>query len=112
MEVKDTRTHDNICAFLCVSFFSIDRLAEMAAYYAQCGADVVAPSDMMDGRIGAIKSALKSVGLEGKVPVMSYAAKFASCFYGPFRDAAGNLMDIIRFSMVVIMLRLFNSMLS
>jgi len=43
---------------------------------------------MMDGRVGAIKAALRKEGLEGKVSVMSYSAKFASCFYGPFRDAA------------------------
>jgi len=49
---------------------------------------VVAPSDMMDGRIGAIKKMLLENGLSNHVAVMSYAAKFASCFYGPFRDAA------------------------
>ncbi|NXK94878.1 HEM2 dehydratase, partial [Formicarius rufipectus] len=52
------------------------------------GCHVVAPSDMMDGRIGAIKQALISNDLGNKVSVMSYSAKFASCFYGPFRDAA------------------------
>jgi len=67
---------------------SIQRLADVAVAYAQAGAHVVAPSDMMDGRVGAIKSKLKEVGLDGKVAVMSYSAKFASCFYGPFRDAA------------------------
>lgn len=69
---------------------SIKRIAEMACFLAQCGAHVVAPSDMMDGRIGAIKLALKQAGLDGQVSVMSYAAKFASVFYGPFRDAAGS----------------------
>jgi delta-aminolevulinic acid dehydratase/porphobilinogen synthase len=49
------------------------------------GAHVVAPSDMMDGRIGAIKKMLHSKGFGNRVAVMSYAAKFASCFYGPFR---------------------------
>ncbi len=66
---------------------SIARLAEVATAYAEAGAHIVAPSDMMDGRVGAIKHALAVHGL-GHVEVMSYAAKFASCFYGPFRDAA------------------------
>ncbi|XP_033643525.1 uncharacterized protein LOC117303441 isoform X1 [Asterias rubens] len=67
---------------------SILRLAEVAVAYAKAGCQVVAPSDMMDGRIGAIKTALVNNGLEGKVSVMSYSAKFASSFYGPFRSAA------------------------
>lgn len=72
---------------------SIDRLAEIAAFYASCGAHVVAPSDMMDGRIGAIKAALRSVNLDHRCSVLSYSAKFASCFYGPFRDACGSGMS-------------------
>ena len=52
------------------------------------GCDVIAPSDMMDGRVGAIKAKLREAGLENKVSVLSYAVKFASSFYGPFRDAA------------------------
>lgn len=67
---------------------SINRLAEQALSYARAGAQVVAPSDMMDGRIGAIKAALREAGLLSKVSVLSYAAKFSSSFYGPFRDAA------------------------
>eukprot|EP00457_Paulinella_chromatophora_P010026 gb/GEZN01010112.1/.p1 GENE.gb/GEZN01010112.1/~~gb/GEZN01010112.1/.p1 ORF type:complete len:377 (-),score=14.75 gb/GEZN01010112.1/:59-1189(-) len=67
---------------------SIERLAQIALSYAQYGAHMVAPSDMMDGRIGAIKHLLRGAGLESQVPVMSYTAKFASVFYGPFRDAA------------------------
>eukprot|EP01118_Nematostelium_gracile_P016096 TRINITY_DN6589_c0_g1_i1.p1 TRINITY_DN6589_c0_g1~~TRINITY_DN6589_c0_g1_i1.p1 ORF type:complete len:331 (+),score=101.71 TRINITY_DN6589_c0_g1_i1:76-1068(+) len=67
---------------------SIYRLAEVATHYAKAGAQMVAPSDMMDGRIAAIKKMLKENGLSNRVAVMSYAAKFASCFYGPFRDAA------------------------
>eukprot|EP00160_Parvularia_atlantis_P002334 Unigene11920_Nuclearia_a/m.36294 Unigene11920_Nuclearia_a/g.36294 ORF Unigene11920_Nuclearia_a/g.36294 Unigene11920_Nuclearia_a/m.36294 type:complete len:343 (-) Unigene11920_Nuclearia_a:30-1058(-) len=67
---------------------SIDRLAEVALNYARAGAHIVAPSDMMDGRVHAIKRQLIAHGLAGKVAVMSYSAKFASCFYGPFRDAA------------------------
>lgn len=65
----------------------IHRIAEIASAYARAGAHMAAPSDMTDGRVGAIKSALAETGFES-VPVMSYAAKFASCFYGPFRDAA------------------------
>jgi len=56
---------------------------------------MIAPSDMMDGRVGAIKAALaaEKTGLESRVAVMAYAAKFASCFYGPFRDAARSGMS-------------------
>ncbi|KAL3870904.1 hypothetical protein ACJMK2_038969 [Sinanodonta woodiana] len=67
---------------------SIARLAEISVSYAKAGCQIIAPSDMMDGRIGAIKKALKDSGLGSKVSVMSYSAKFASSFYGPFRDAA------------------------
>jgi len=62
-------------------------LAKVALSHAQAGADVVAPSDMMDGRVKYIREALEENGFEN-VAVMSYAAKFASAFYGPFRDAA------------------------
>ncbi len=62
-------------------------LAKEALSHARAGAGMVAPSDMMDGRVGAIRHALDSEGFSG-VPVMSYAAKYASAFYGPFRDAA------------------------
>ncbi|MFO8072708.1 MAG: porphobilinogen synthase [Polyangia bacterium] len=62
-------------------------LARAAVVYAEAGADVVAPSDMMDGRVGAIREALDEAGLE-TIPIVSYAAKYASAFYGPFRDAA------------------------
>jgi len=64
-------------------------LVEQALVQAEAGADIVAPSDMMDGRIGAIRAALES---EGKVDtaIMAYAAKYASAFYGPFRDAVGS----------------------
>ena len=69
---------------------SISRLSTIAVAYARAGAHVIAPSDMMDGRVGAIKAALRATNekLSSRVAVMSYAAKFASCFYGPFRDAA------------------------
>ncbi len=66
---------------------SLQLLAETAVSHAAAGADIVAPSDMMDGRVGAIRAALDKQGFEG-VPIMSYAAKFASAFYGPFREAA------------------------
>lgn len=67
---------------------SIDRLAEIALNYARAGAHIVAPSDMMDNRIGAMKQLLIKNGYEKKVSVLSYSVKFASSFYGPFRDAA------------------------
>jgi porphobilinogen synthase len=62
-------------------------LAKQAVAHAKAGADVVAPSDMMDGRVAAIRKGLDETGY-GDVPIMSYAAKFAGAFYGPFRDAA------------------------
>lgn len=67
---------------------SIRRLAEIALCFAQDGAHIIAPSDMMDGRIGAIKKILFDNQLASSVAVLSYSSKFASCFYGPFRDAA------------------------
>jgi porphobilinogen synthase len=66
---------------------SLKLLARTAVSHAEAGADVVAPSDMMDGRVAAIRAALDSSGF-GDTPIMSYAAKFASAYYGPFRDAA------------------------
>ena len=62
-------------------------LARTAVSHAAAGADVVAPSDMMDGRVSAIRAALDAAGFE-RTPILSYAAKYASAFYGPFRDAA------------------------
>ncbi|KJE98179.1 delta-aminolevulinic acid dehydratase, variant 3 [Capsaspora owczarzaki ATCC 30864] len=67
---------------------STERLAQVALSYARAGCQIIAPSDMMDGRIASIKTALRGAHLHSKVSVMSYSAKFASCFYGPFRDAA------------------------
>ena len=64
-------------------------LAEQALVQAEAGADIVAPSDMMDGRVGAIRSALEQAG-HANVQIMAYAAKYASAFYGPFRDAVGS----------------------
>ena len=66
---------------------SLPLLARAAVAYAEAGADIVAPSDMMDGRVGAIRRALDEAGLP-ETPIVSYAAKYASAFYGPFREAA------------------------
>ena len=68
---------------------SVALLAATAVSLAQAGADVVAPSDMMDGRVGAIRSALDEAG-KANTPILSYASKFASAFYGPFREAAAS----------------------
>ncbi len=66
---------------------TLELLAKGALSHARAGADMVAPSDMMDGRVGAIREAFDQHGFSG-VPIMSYAAKYASAFYGPFREAA------------------------
>jgi porphobilinogen synthase len=66
---------------------SVERLASTALSHARAGADIVAPSDMMDGRVAAIRSALDANSFE-EIAIVAYAAKFASAFYGPFRDAA------------------------
>jgi porphobilinogen synthase len=71
---------------------TIELLAKVALSHAQAGADIVAPSDMMDGRVKAIREALEKNGFPD-VAIMSYAAKFASAFYGPFRDAAESAPD-------------------
>jgi porphobilinogen synthase len=68
---------------------SVEQLVRTAVSHAAAGADVVAPSDMMDGRVGAIRQALDERGFDQTV-IMSYAAKYYSAFYGPFRDAAGS----------------------
>ena len=68
---------------------TLDYLAKIALSQVQAGADMVAPSDMMDGRVAAIRSILDSNGYV-ETPIMSYAVKYASAFYGPFRDAAGS----------------------
>ena len=81
------------CGILCGHDVDNDqtlaRLAQIAVSHAGAGADMVAPSDMMDGRVAAIRAALDKNGFQN-VPIMSYAAKYASHFYGPFRDAAGS----------------------
>jgi porphobilinogen synthase len=68
---------------------SLELLARMALSHVEAGADIVAPSDMMDGRVGAIRHVLDEHGFKG-TPIMAYSAKFASGFYGPFREAAGS----------------------
>src|SRR5215212_2175383 len=66
---------------------SVDLIARTAVSHARAGADIVAPSDMMDGRVGAVRTALDEEGL-ADTPIVAYSAKFASAFYGPFREAA------------------------
>ncbi len=68
---------------------TIERLVEQALVQARAGCDILAPSDMMDGRVGALRTALEAEGLQD-VMIMSYAAKYASAFYGPYRDAIGS----------------------
>lgn len=81
------------CGILCDHYVdndqTIERLAQIALSHAEAGADMVAPSDMMDGRVATIRQKLDANGFVN-VPIMSYAAKYASFFYGPFRDAAGS----------------------
>jgi porphobilinogen synthase len=68
---------------------TVEQLARVAVSHAAAGADIIAPSDMMDGRVAAIRAALDESG-HSEVAIMSYAAKYSSAFYGPFRDAAGS----------------------
>ena len=72
---------------------TVDMLVKQALSHADAGADIVAPSDMMDGRIGAIRTALEAAGHINTV-ILAYAAKFSSSFYGPFRDACGSAENI------------------
>jgi len=72
---------------------TVAMLVRQALSHAAAGADMVAPSDMMDGRIGAIRTALESAGHSNTI-IMAYAAKFASAFYGPFRDAVGSTANL------------------
>jgi porphobilinogen synthase len=72
---------------------TLEALCKQAVVQAQAGCDVIAPSDMMDGRIGAVRNALDEHGYE-EVSIMSYAAKYASGFYGPFRDAVGSASSL------------------
>jgi porphobilinogen synthase len=73
---------------------SVDVLVQQALLHAAAGADMVAPSDMMDGRIGAIRTALDAAG-HADVQIVAYTAKYASAFYGPFRDAIGTSACLI-----------------
>jgi len=66
---------------------TLEKLAEIAVSQAKAGADIIAPSDMMDGRVGAIRDALDDNGFS-HIPILAYSAKYASAFYGPFREAA------------------------
>ena len=68
---------------------TLELLAKTALSHAQAGSDMIAPSDMMDGRVAAIRKELDQGGFSN-IPIMSYAVKYASAFYGPFRDAAGS----------------------
>ncbi|MDX1498931.1 MAG: porphobilinogen synthase [Woeseiaceae bacterium] len=72
---------------------TVEMLVRQAVSHAEAGADVVAPSDMMDGRIGAIRDALEADGHVDTL-ILAYAAKYASCFYGPFRDAVGSAANL------------------
>jgi porphobilinogen synthase len=72
---------------------TVSVLVKQALSHAQAGADVVAPSDMMDGRVGAIRRALEAEGLKN-TRILAYSAKFASSFYGPFRDAVGSAANL------------------
>ena len=72
---------------------TVDMLVKQAVSHADAGVDIVAPSDMMDGRVGAIRSALESAGHRNTL-ILAYAAKYASCYYGPFRDAVGSAANL------------------
>ncbi|MDH3439571.1 MAG: porphobilinogen synthase [Gammaproteobacteria bacterium] len=72
---------------------TVAMLVRQASSHADAGADIVAPSDMMDGRVGAIRTALEAAGHRNTL-ILAYAAKYASCFYGPFRDAVGSAANL------------------
>src|SRR5262249_48724583 len=72
---------------------TVELLCRQSVMQAEAGCDVIAPSDMMDGRVGAIRRALDEKGFS-RVQIMSYAAKYASAFYGPFRDAIGSKSNL------------------
>ena len=85
-----THGHDGITeGGLIINDESVEALCKQAVNQAKAGADIIAPSDMMDGRIGAIRNALDRERY-AHLPILSYAAKYASCFYGPFRDAVSS----------------------
>jgi porphobilinogen synthase len=72
---------------------TVEALVKQSINQAKAGCDVIAPSDMMDGRIGAIRDALDAAGFT-QVQLLSYAAKYASAYYGPFRDAVGSAASL------------------
>ncbi len=76
-----------------VNDLTVEMLVRQAASQAAAGADIVAPSDMMDGRVGAIRAELEAAGHHNTL-ILAYAAKYASCFYGPFRDAVGSAANL------------------
>lgn len=76
-----------------VNDLTVDALTKQALSHAEAGADIVAPSDMMDGRIGAIRAALEAAGYHN-TRILAYSAKYASAFYGPFRDAVGSAASL------------------
>jgi porphobilinogen synthase len=73
---------------------TLETLVRQAVVQVEAGCDIIAPSDMMDGRIGAIRAALEAQG-HANVQIMAYAAKYASAFYGPFRDAVGSSATLV-----------------
>ena len=89
LDPYDSNGHDGVVRDgVIVNDETVAALVKMALAQAAAGADIIGPSDMMDGRIGAIRTALEAEGHQN-VTIMSYAAKFASAYYGPFRDAVG-----------------------
>ena len=89
LDPYNSNGHDGIVRdVVIVNDETVEALVKMALAQAAAGADIIGPSDMMDGRIGAIRTALEAEGHQN-VTIMSYAAKFASAYYGPFRDAVG-----------------------
>ena len=82
-----------VSALRVVSFSTLNALTRQALSHAEAGVDIVAPSDMMDGRIGAIRAALEKSGYVN-TRILAYAAKYASSYYGPFRDAVGSAGNI------------------
>ena len=72
---------------------TVEMLVKQAVSHAEAGADIVAPSDMMDGRVGSIRRALEAGGYRNSL-ILAYAAKYASCYYGPFRDAVGSAANL------------------
>ncbi len=73
---------------------TVDKLVKQSLVQAEAGADIIAPSDMMDGRIGAVRTALDAAGFQ-HIQIMAYSAKYASAFYGPFRDAVGSNATLV-----------------